>query len=59
MKFVPKKSDPDPEKNRKSTTVMVIVGVECKKRFVTYCKKHKTSQTKMIKQMMDHCMGDE
>jgi len=53
------KVEKDPRTNRKETTVTAIIGEDRKKRFVEYCKKHKISQTECLKQMIDHCIGEE
>ena len=45
--------------DRKLTGITAIIGERRKKRFAEYCRKHETSQTKMIIQMIDHCIGEE
>ena len=40
-----------------SYSLTAIVGEERKARFAAYCREHDTSQTKMICQMIDHCIG--
>ena len=62
MKFTPldsqKKGQAPKFPPRAATTLTTIIGEKRKANFGAFCKRHNTTQTKMICQMIDHCMDN-
>ena len=48
--------DPQGRPSTKAAILSVIIGSKRKARFREYCELHRMGQTKMIKQMIDHCI---